>query len=376
MRWTPDVVAFRDATREGGARPHALKKLARFVDELRALGFVELGIVAAHFASTDEDDLPQFSMVELRDLERAVDDGLDGAPERLAWAREMTGLRDLWSNENLTWVWTHPGTHDTAHLESTAHGDWVTFRSLYEDGSLVRTSRRPDGMGHDAPGATGFFVDSPVPGLYALMCRLAGDHFMVGKGPKPKLRQWDHVTDAATATEAWAVHRGHVDALAVASPAVPSDMPLTLAQNRRTMHVTLEGLERAGRWSAWVGGVLSTVGTVSAAFLVAGATGSFVQGGVAAVLLPWASSSWWSVACGGAPATVVLAPTALVCGAIWWADLPLAVAGVAIVVAFVGTVASRLVSFWLSGAGRSWVEPWIAVPPPLAAAELLERYPE
>lgn len=371
-RWTPDGVDLRDATLEGGARPRAERELGRFVPELVDLGFVELGFECGRIRAEDDERPPEVTEQVIRSLEEAADQGAVSDEDRLVWARELRALQRMVDGDQLSWVWSHPDTHDIAVLEHSDHGDWLAFRRVFADGSVVRTLRRPDAMPVGAPAATGPFVDTPVPGLYALLCWLAGDGILIGRGPKPLVRQWDQVVGSVDAAATLRAHHALLSSVALVGPAAPASMALVVASGRRTLHVSAEGLELSHQRAGQALVVGRALAGLAAWGVVSWGTGAWMEALLAAVLAPWAATRWWTVLSGQGPLLRLFLPTAVLL--FWGTRIGPGLAAGAFGGALLATSAAWLVCFWLGLAGRRHFDPRQASPPAVSADAMLTHY--
>lgn len=352
----------RDTTHDPVAKAWVEANLQRFTHALRQTGFQPSGIVTTTFPGDFGRCAPD---------EVPLDD--DASEEQRVYAKAMDDLRSTANSVLHCWSWRHPETCDLASLEQNEKGDWLTFTRLYEDGRIVRTVRRPEGIAEGAPEATGLFLQAPLPGLHALMCRLGGDTFELGLTPKPGIGQFDRTTEPLSGLETLERHLAHVVDVGIAERAVPLSPALTVALNRRTLHVAESCMEQSSRIGhRWMfGGGLA--GRVAAAGIAWLATGS-ATGLLAFFLARQVTGPLWGFSTGCNSIAPVLTGAALFAAFAWWVGLGAAGVAATLVVDALLFVSTRLIFFYLGQAGRPTLDLDITEPGIVPAADLLTVY--
>lgn len=371
--WAPEGFDFRDVTHELQALDEVAERNGQFRDDLVALGFEELGVMATR-THDHEDGYPVLDEDELAALREEAATGDALAVERLLFVEEGITSREMFSGRHLTWLFVHPGTHDLAELEANGMGEWLSLHRLHADGSLVRTIRRPEGDPVGTPGVSAQFQQARWPGLHALVVRLTGDTFTNHRTVKPRVRQWDQGVPSVSVREVWDAHLAFADGLELASEPVTPTRNLAVCMSRRTMDVTLASIEHVQMWGArvWIG--LETLGRLAAAGILGGVTGTWLAAAVGFFLVKPVSDVVWAHGTGFSEPHEILLPLVLLMLAAGVMAVPLWALAAAFGVCSLFLVAGRLASLWCEHTRRPWFDARLAEPVPVPASRLERVY--
>ncbi|MCB9665454.1 MAG: hypothetical protein H6732_15180 [Alphaproteobacteria bacterium] len=369
-RWALDDFLVRDVSALLWAREQVEAQLVRFPPQLAALGFVELGI-----DHTGMDPGVDGQIRENHEMASSMipDDAADSpfAEQVEAWRVQQQEMAE----GSLSWLWVHPETHDLATVEHARGAEWISLRRYHDDGSLVRSLRRPEGVERLPSGVAAVFLGARLPLLFHAVSWLAGDTFALNFSPRTGLGEHNQVVDVDDAGELWQAHRAWATArLGEGAVAVPMDLELALALGRRTLHTASTCADAMGATTgrdllvghalvyAAVVGVLWAGGLHVAVAAVVGLPATFL--GMA--VLAWAGGLWSSITLGGAFLANLLLARQLDAGL-----LVLAAAGVALV----GSCAVVARAIHRSdGPGRLTIVAALTEPRQLPPDELRVRY--
>lgn len=372
-RWASDEATTFDATNVPAAKK-ALEPLVALAREVEALGFVELGRTGTTVQMEMGEEVPVPSAADLAEAEAAAETGDPNAVERLAWMRELAWIHQFGSGStSYAWYFVHPETHDAACLEWSQDMAWLSMYRLGEDGTIARTLRRTSREPLPNVAASGMFHAARLPGLHALMLRLAGETQLQMMSSSPRAGLWARLEPHGDAAALFEAHRRLADAHV--HGAVRFDLDLVMALDRRLTSGTIVRLEKAGEVAAvWMFAWDLLVARGLATVVVGLLSGSWLHGGIGFFALPLAAGTCWTWSVG---MNAWWSAGVVLLGLAAWIGLlgapPVAVlAGFA--VALFGVVVAALGHHWLCNAGVGAVCARLEVPMQVPAERLRVLY--
>lgn len=259
-----------------------------------------------------------------------------------------------------------------AHVERNDRGTWLSVVSVFPDGTLLRTVRRPEGIPEGLQGGAGEVLSASDAPLAAWFLRLTVDKFAFTFRDQP----WAGLRQQVLPNEASArqVLRAHEElAMSLGEPVVVDDLELDAAVQRRFIHALAASLawdEVLGTRVGW--GAIALRWALAGVLLWPGVPG---LGAFAALLflVRRASAAVWQLLMGDVEISA-LGWWGLLAAAAWTWGVAGAV-GVAVAVQVVVDVAEMAAVLAADGVGAAALERWRTPLPKVAASELVASYP-